>query len=302
MKQQQTFKGETIGKGGMLMLVPTPIGNLQDMTYRAVTTLKDADVIAAEDTRHTLKLSHVFEIPTPLISYHEHNKHEREQELVNRALAGEMIALVTDAGTPGISDPGSELVARFIEEGIPVHALPGANAAVTALVSSGLSTDSFSFIGFLDRHKKKRKETLETWQKAPSTLIFYESPHRLKEMLKGVLDVLGDREAVVSREITKQYETMLRGRLSEILAFVEEDGIKGECVVLVAGADEEEAALFGEDESAAWWETLSIEAHVAHFVDKGMRSKDAIKQVAKERSLSKRDVYQAYHVNAEEKE
>ncbi|AOM84635.1 16S rRNA (cytidine(1402)-2'-O)-methyltransferase [Salisediminibacterium beveridgei] len=300
MKQQQTFKGENERQVGMLMLVPTPIGNLQDMTYRAVTTLQDADVIAAEDTRHSKKLSHVFEITTPLISYHEHNKYEREQELVNRALAGEVIALVTDAGMPGISDPGSELVARFIEEDIPIHALPGANAAITALVSSGLATETFSFIGFLDRHRKKRKETLESWQKAPSTLIFYESPHRLKDMLKGVLDVLGDRKAVVSREISKQYETILRGHVSEILKFVEEEGIKGECVVLVAGADKAEAETFGADEAVSWWETLSIEAHVTHHVDEGMRSKEAIKQVAKERSLPKRDVYQAYHVNEQE--
>lgn len=300
MKQQQTFKGENSPGVGMLMLVPTPIGNLQDMTYRAVTTLQEADIIAAEDTRHSKKLSHVFEIATPLISYHEHNKHLREQELVNRALAGEVIALVTDAGTPGISDPGSELVVRFIEEDIPVHALPGANAAVTALVSSGLPTGTFSFIGFLDRHRKKRKETLETWKNAPSTLIFYESPHRLKEMLKSVIEVLGDRKAVVSREITKQYETMLRGRLSAILAFVEGEGIKGECVVLVAGAEEAEAEKFGAVESVSWWETFSIEAHVAYHVEKGMRSKEAIKQVAKERSLPKRDVYQAYHVEEPE--
>lgn len=297
MKYQQTFKGYD-AMTGMLMLVPTPIGNLDDMTYRAVQTLKEADVIAAEDTRHSKKLSHVFDIATPLISYHEHNKHAREQELVDRARRGETIALVTDAGTPGISDPGSELVSRFIEEDLPVHALPGANAAVTALVASGLPTDTFSFIGFLDRNKKKRLETLTLWEKAPSTLIFYESPHRLKEMLKAALDALGDRRAVISREITKQYETILRGSLSELLHWIEQEGVKGECVVLIEGATgDEEASAFGEEPEEAWWKDLGIAEHVAHYVKAGMRSKDAIKEVAKERALPKRDVYQAYHVD-----
>ncbi|PYZ91535.1 16S rRNA (cytidine(1402)-2'-O)-methyltransferase [Salipaludibacillus keqinensis] len=294
IKEQRSFPKQTELQGGALYLVPTPIGNLQDITFRAVETLKVADVIAAEDTRHTKKLCHVFEIETPLISYHEHNKQEREQELVNRVKRGETVALVSDAGMPAISDPGADLVKRFTEEGLTVISLPGANAAVTALVTSGLSTDSFTFVGFLARHKKQRRDQLELWRGTPSTLIFYEAPHRLKEMLKALEDELGNRQAALCRELTKQYETILRGTVHELHAWVDEQGVKGECVLIVEGASEDERLAL---EDVHWWEELTLEGHVKAYIDKGQPSKEAIKQVAKERKMPKRDVYQAFHVN-----
>jgi len=294
MKEQRSFPKQTENVYGALYLVPTPIGNLQDMTFRAVDILKQADVIAAEDTRHTKKLCHVFEIETKLISYHEHNKREREQELVNRVAGGETVALVSDAGMPAISDPGSDLVKRFTEEGLPVIALPGANAAVTALVTSGLPTDHFTFIGFLDRHKKNRREQLEQWRGNPSTLVFYEAPHRLKEMLKTMESVFGNRKVALCRELTKKFETILRGTVHELQDWIDEDGVKGECVLVVEGASDEEMLAM---EEVPWFEDLTIEAHVQKYIDQGESSKEAIKQVAKDRKLTKRDVYQSYHVN-----
>lgn len=294
MKEQRSFPKQSEHTYGALYLIPTPIGNLQDMTFRAVDILKQADVIAAEDTRHTKKLCHVFEIDTPLISYHEHNKREREQELVNRVTAGETVALVSDAGMPAISDPGADLVKRFTEEGLPVIALPGANAAVTALITSGLSTDHFTFIGFLDRHKKNRRDQLEKWRGNPSTLVFYEAPHRLKEMLKTLEDVFGNRQVALCRELTKQFETILRGTVCELQEWIDEHGIKGECVLIVEGASEEDRTAM---EEAPWFEELTIEEHVQKYLTQGQSSKEAIKQVAKDRKLPKRDVYQTYHVN-----
>lgn len=294
MKEQRSFPKQTEHAYGALYLVPTPIGNLQDMTFRAVDILKQADVIAAEDTRHTKKLCHVFDIDTSLISYHEHNKREREQEIVNRVSIGETVALVSDAGMPAISDPGADLVKRFTEEGLPVIALPGANAAVTAVVASGLSTDHFTFVGFLDRHKKSRREQLEKWRGNSSTLVFYEAPHRLKEMLKTLESVFGNRKVALCRELTKQFETILRGTVNELQEWIDEYGIKGECVLVVEGASEEERAAM---EELPWFEDLTIEAHVQKYIDEGQSSKEAIKQVAKDRKLPKRDIYQTYHVN-----
>ncbi|WP_280772227.1 16S rRNA (cytidine(1402)-2'-O)-methyltransferase [Salipaludibacillus daqingensis] len=291
MKEQRSFPKQT--EQGALYLVPTPIGNLQDMTFRAVDILKQANVIAAEDTRHTKKLCHVFEIDTSLISYHEHNKREREQEIVNRVIGGELVALVSDAGMPAISDPGTDLVKRFNEEGLPVIALPGANAAVTALISSGLSTDSFTFVGFLDRHKKNRRVQLDHWRSYSSTLIFYEAPHRMKEMLKTLEDVFGNRRVALCRELTKQYETILRGTVHELQAWIDEHGVKGECVLIVEGASEEDRSAM---EATPWYEDLTIEEHVKSYLEEGQSSKEAIKQVAKDRKIPKRDVYQTYHV------
>ncbi|MDQ0258013.1 16S rRNA (cytidine1402-2'-O)-methyltransferase [Evansella vedderi] len=288
---QQSYR---MDQGGCLYLVPTPIGNLQDMTYRAVDVLKNADVIAAEDTRHTKKLCHFFSIDTPLISYHEHNKREREDQLVDRAIAGETIALVSDAGMPAISDPGADLVARFTKEELPVIALPGANAALTALVVSALSTKNFTFVGFLDRKKKEKKESLERWRLNESTLLFYEAPHRIKETLQAILEVMGNRQIALCREITKQYETILRGTTEEVLNYIEAEGIKGECVLVLDGATEEMIQSAAEEE---WWKSLSIVEHVNTYVEqKGMDSKEAIKTVAKDRGLKKRDVYQTYHI------
>ncbi|WP_416148104.1 16S rRNA (cytidine(1402)-2'-O)-methyltransferase [Salipaludibacillus sp. HK11] len=294
MKEQRSFPKQNEEAVGALYLVPTPIGNLQDMTFRAVDILKQADVIAAEDTRHSKKLCHVFEVDTPLISYHEHNKREREQELVNRVASGETVALVSDAGMPAISDPGADLVKRFIEETLPVIALPGANAAVTALITSGLPTESFTFVGFLDRHKKNRKEQLDQWRGHSSTLIFYEAPHRLKEMLKTVESVFGNRQIALCRELTKHYETILRGTVHELQEWIDEYGIKGECVVVVEGASEEERSAM---EELPWFEGLTVDGHVQAYIDQGQSSKEAIKQVAKDRGMPKRDVYQTYHVN-----
>ncbi|MFA9559771.1 16S rRNA (cytidine(1402)-2'-O)-methyltransferase [Evansella sp. AB-rgal1] len=290
MNIQESFRNE---KKGCLYLVPTPIGNLQDMTYRAVEILKSADVIAAEDTRHTKKLCHVFSIETPLISYHEHNKRVREDYLVEKVRNGETIALVSDAGMPAISDPGADLVARFKKEQLPVVALPGANAALTALVSSGISTDVFTFIGFLDRKKKSRDTTLEKWKNSESTLLFYEAPHRIKETLTAISNVLGNREIALCREITKQFETVMRGKVNDILEYITNNGIKGECVLVISGATEEEIE---ENAPSSWWEALSIVEHVDALQKDGMEVKEAIKVTAKDRNMKKRDVYQMYHV------
>ncbi|SDO59164.1 16S rRNA (cytidine(1402)-2'-O)-methyltransferase [Alkalicoccus daliensis] len=291
MNEQRSFMDKEAA--GKITLVPTPIGNLDDMTYRAVKTLQEADVIAAEDTRHTKKLCHVFEIATPLVSYHEHNKRSRGEELLARVRSGEHVAVVSDAGMPAVSDPGAELVYAAKAEGLPVIALPGANAALTSLIASGLPTDSFTFIGFVDRKKKKRKQVLTSWQAVPSTLLFYESPHRLKEMLEASLEVLGDRRAAIGRELTKQYETIITGTLAELVNWAEDLEIKGECVLLIEGASEEEQEAA---EGTAWWEPLSVVEHVEKYIEAGEKSKQAIKLTAIDRDLPKRDVYQAYHI------
>ncbi|UTR16635.1 16S rRNA (cytidine(1402)-2'-O)-methyltransferase [Salipaludibacillus sp. LMS25] len=294
MNEQRSFIRDNDQQEGALYLVPTPIGNLQDMTFRAVDILKQAHIIAAEDTRHSKKLCHKFEIDTPLLSYHEHNKREREDELVRRVKGGEMVALVSDAGMPAISDPGADLVHRFKQEQLRVIALPGANAAVTALVTSGLPTDNFTFIGFLDRHKKQRKVQLEKWVTTPSTLIFYEAPHRLKDMMSAVYEVMGNRRVVLCRELTKQYETIINGTMEQVRHHLDNTEIKGECVIVIEGASEEERAMAVE---APWWENMTLISHVEAYIEKdGDNSKEAIKKVAKDRQISKREVYQAYHV------
>ncbi|WP_147805124.1 16S rRNA (cytidine(1402)-2'-O)-methyltransferase [Alkalicoccus halolimnae] len=292
MNEQRSFSKEREDEG-RISLVPTPIGNLDDMTYRAVKTLQEADVIAAEDTRHTKKLSHVFEITTPLVSYHEHNRHYRGEELLERVRNGEHVALVSDAGMPAISDPGADLVKEAKAEGLTVVALPGANAALTALIASGLSTESFTFAGFVERKKKQRKEILASWKGTPSTLIFYESPHRLKDMLQAAADVFGDRQAAVGREMTKQYETVVTGTLSELVEWAEGE-IKGECVLLIAGASEADQEEAREE---TWWEKLDIIDHVETYVKQGQSAKQAIKAAALDRGVPKREVYQAYHVD-----
>ncbi|WP_321196060.1 16S rRNA (cytidine(1402)-2'-O)-methyltransferase [Alteribacter populi] len=289
---QKSFK-PTDDKG-CLFLVPTPIGNLDDMTYRAITVLKEANLIAAEDTRNTKKLCHVFEIDTPLISYHEHNIKEREELLIDKLLSGETVALVSDAGMPAISDPGQELVARCVEEQLPVVPLPGANAGLTGLIASGLSTDGFTFVGFLNRKKKIKRETLENWRTHPSSLIFYESPHRVVATLSEMLEVLGNRRVVLSRELTKKHEEFLRGSIEELIRYCGENPLKGECVLLVEGAS---AETIQEDiQESQWWTGLDVSAHVEGYVNEGQSSKEAIKQTAKDRGMSKREVYQIYHV------
>ncbi|MEC3882234.1 16S rRNA (cytidine(1402)-2'-O)-methyltransferase [Halobacillus sp. HZG1] len=277
---------------GTLYIVPTPIGNLEDMTFRAVNTLKEVDMIGAEDTRNSRKLLNHFEISTTLVSYHEHNKHTKGPELIERLSGGKDIAIVSDAGMPGVSDPGTDLVQRAVEADIPVVVLPGANAALPALAGSGLSTEEFYFHGFLPRKKKDRAAVLEKLQSIQATLIFYESPHRLKEMLSHVHEILGDRKASLVRELTKRYEEYIRGGLGELVDWAHSEQIRGEFCVVIEGAGDVES-----EDSHQWWAHLSLVDHVQHYIENdGMRNKEAIKQTALDRKLPKREVYQAYHV------
>jgi 16S rRNA (cytidine1402-2'-O)-methyltransferase len=289
MNQQKSYQ-ET-GKGS-LYLVPTPIGNLEDMTFRAIRIMKEADVIAAEDTRNTKKLSNYFEIDTPIISYHEHNKESSGPKLIDRMEQGETVALVSDAGMPSISDPGYELVQAAIENNLAVIPLPGANAALTALIASGLAPQPFYFYGFLHRGKKEKRAELEQLRSLKNTFILYESPHRLKETLKELHLALGNRQVVICRELTKKFEEFIRGSLDEVLEWAENGEIRGEFCVMVEGN-----AHQVEEEQEEWWNGYSIEDHVQYYIEeKEMTSKLAIKEVAKERNLPKREVYQAFHV------
>ncbi|WP_017729530.1 16S rRNA (cytidine(1402)-2'-O)-methyltransferase [Halalkalibacterium ligniniphilum] len=287
MKKQASFQAEE--RQGALYLVPTPIGNLEDMTFRAIRILKEADLVAAEDTRQTRKLFNHFDIETKLVSYHEHNKEASGRGLIDLVKDGATVALVSDAGMPAISDPGFELVQAAIEADLPVIPLPGANAALTALIASGLPTDSFSFFGFLPRQKKQKREALEQLRDQPSTLLFYEAPHRLKETLRLMHEVFGNRLICISRELTKKFEEFQRGTLEEALDWMEAGTIKGEFCLVVEGSTEE-----GKDEQT-WWNPMTLEQHVEHYLILGMKPKEAIKQVAQDRNLPKRDVYQAYH-------
>jgi 16S rRNA (cytidine1402-2'-O)-methyltransferase len=291
MWQQKSFDHEE--QKGILYLVPTPIGNLEDISFRALRILKEADFIAAEDTRNTKKLCNHFEINTPLISYHEHNKETSGEKLIEKLNEGLKIALVSDAGMPTISDPGFELVSQALEEGLTVVPLPGANAALTSLIASGLPCQPFYFYGFLNRQKKEKKKELESLKKQQDTIIFYESPHRLKETLSLMLEILGDRRMALCRELTKRYEEFIRGNLTEIIGWANEDEIRGEFCLIIEGSKDEST-----EEETKWWEHLTIEEHVNHYITiKGIPSKEAIKYVAKDRSLTKRDVYQAYHID-----
>ncbi|MFT9850290.1 16S rRNA (cytidine(1402)-2'-O)-methyltransferase [Aneurinibacillus sp. REN35] len=278
---------------GKLYLVATPIGNLDDMTVRAVRTLQEVDIIAAEDTRQTRKLLTHFQIETRLISYHEHNKTASGPEIIRLINEGASIALVSDAGLPAISDPGQELVHDAIAEGIAVIPIPGANAGLSALIVSGLSTDGFVFRGFLPRDKKERREELERLRPYPETLIFYESPHRIDKTLREMQEILGDRAIALGRELTKRYEEFVRGCIEDVLVFLEEqEEIRGEFTVIVEGNAGEE-----DSEAAEWWQGLDIVTHVNVHIEKGLLKKDALKQVAMERGLPKRDIYNEYHQN-----
>ncbi|MFJ7995344.1 16S rRNA (cytidine(1402)-2'-O)-methyltransferase [Peribacillus frigoritolerans] len=291
MWQQKSFEKE--GLEPALYLVPTPIGNLEDMSFRALRILKEADVIAAEDTRNTKKLCNYFEISTPIVSYHEHNKEYSGKHILERLRSGEVIALVSDAGLPTISDPGYELVKDAIAEQFKVIPLPGANAALTALIASGLVPQPFYFYGFLQRGAKEKKQELEKLKKVESTWIIYESPHRLKETLKHMHEILGDRRIVLCRELTKKFEEFIRGTVNEALTWAVESEIRGEFCLIIEGGQ------WSEDESEeAWWMALDIVGHVNHYIEtKQFTSKDAIKQVAKDRNMQKRDVYQAFHID-----
>lgn len=274
---------------GTLYLCATPIGNLEDMTFRAVRTLKEADLIAAEDTRNSIKLLNHFEIRTPMTSYHEYNKIEKGKKLVRLLQEGKNIALITDAGTPGISDPGEELVQMCRENGIPVTAVPGAAACITALTISGLSTRRFAFEAFLPADKKERKEILESLEKETRTLVIYEAPHRLVKTLEELASVLGDRKVSVCRELTKRHETVFASTLPEAAAYYRQQEPKGECVLVIQGKSRK--ALKEEERSR--WEELSLEEHMAYYTDRGRDRKEAMKLVAKDRGIGKREVYQA---------
>lgn len=287
----QTQMSSKHEKGPCLYLVATPIGNLEDITMRAIRILKEADYIAAEDTRNTKKLCNYFEIDTPLISYHDHNQEVGGEKLLQLLRDGKTIALVSDAGLPAISDPGADIAMKAIQEDFAVVPLPGANAAITALIASGLPTQPFYFHGFLSRYKKERREGLESLRNKQETILFYEAPHRLKEMLKDVQLVLGNRQIVLARELTKKFEEFIRGTVEEVIEWTNTNEVRGEFVVIIEGTQEEVV------EEAAIWEALSIKEHVQQLMDEqAMSSKEAIKEVSKLRKLSKREVYQEYHI------
>lgn len=270
---------------GTLYLCPTPIGNLEDITYRTVRCLREADIIAAEDTRHTRQLLSAYDIDTPLLSYHEHNKAEKGPQLIDMLREGKMIALVSDAGMPAICDPGSDLVHLAIEADIPIVPLPGANAGLTGLIASGMDTTRFTFIGFLPKTKKHRLPVLESIKGYEGTLIFYEAPHRIQTVLSELIEVLGDRQAVICRELTKRYEQYMRGSLRQVKEELAAQGVRGEFVILVAGA-----AAAEEHGPASDGDYASL---VRELMEQGIDKKEAVRMVAKRCGVPKRSVYQA---------
>lgn len=272
---------------GTLYLCATPIGNLEDMTLRVLRTLKEVDLIAAEDTRNSIKLLNHFDIHTPMTSYHEFNKIEKAHQLVEQLLDGKNIALITDAGTPGISDPGEELVKIAYEAGVKVTSLPGASAVVTALTLSGLSTRRFAFEAFLPKDKKLRKAVLEEMNRETRTLVMYEAPHHLKATLKELLSALGDRKITLCRELTKKFEEADRTSISEAIAYYEMHDPRGEYVLVIEGRDRKEL----EQEEQQAWEKMSLQEHMELYERQGIPHKEAMKLVAKDRGISKRDVY-----------
>lgn len=273
---------------GTLYLCATPIGNLEDITYRVVRVLGEVDLIAAEDTRHTIKLLNHFEIKTPMTSYHEFNKYDKADYLVTKLLEGQNIAVVTDAGTPGISDPGEVLVQKAHEAGITVTSLPGACACITALTMSGRETRRFCFEAFLPSDKKERRFILEELKEETRTTILYEAPHRLLKTVEELLEVLGDRKVTLCRELTKKHETAFLTTLSGILEFYKEQEPKGECVLVMEGANREEL-IKQEQES---FSSMSFTSHLEYYLELGEDKKSAMKLMAKDRGLSKREVYQ----------
>ena len=277
---------------GKLFLCATPIGNLEEITYRVLRTLKEADLIAAEDTRHTLGLLNHFEIKTPMTSYHEYNKVDKARVLVDKMREGTNIALVTDAGTPGISDPGEELVRQCYEAGIEVTSLPGPAACITALTMSGLPTRRFCFEAFLPAKKADRAERariLEELARETRTIVLYEAPHHLKKTLEDLYGALGDRKISFCRELTKLHETVMQTTLGEALQYYRENEPRGEYVLVIAGKSIEEVR----QEAAAVWESMNIPEHMEYYLQQGTEKKEAMKRVAKDRGISKREVYAA---------
>ena len=273
---------------GTLYLCATPIGNLEDITYRVLRTLREVDLIAAEDTRNSIKLLNHFEIQTPMTSYHEFNKIDKAYQLVAKLKEGKNIALITDAGTPGISDPGEDIVRICYEEGIEVTSLPGAAACITALTMSGRPTRRFAFEAFLPKDKKERAAVLAELKEETRTIILYEAPHHLLKTVRELLDVLGDRELTVCRELTKKHEEKIQTTFSSMLSYYEEKEPRGEYVLVICGKSREEIVR----QQQASWEEMSIEAHMEHYESQGIDHKEAMKLVAKDRGVSKRDIYQ----------
>lgn len=277
-------------KTGTLYLCATPIGNLEDITYRVLRTLKEVDLIAAEDTRNSIRLLNHFEIKTPMTSYHEYNKIDKAYQLVAKMREGKNIALITDAGTPGISDPGEDIVRICYEEGIPVTSLPGAAACITALTMSGLPTRRFAFEAFLPKDKKEHQAVLEELKTETRTIIIYEAPHHLVRTLQELSDTLGgDRRLTICRELTKRHEEKMQTTFADSLAYYEVNEPRGEYVLIIVGRSREEMKKEEQD----GWEALSLEEHMAHYESQGIDRKEAMKRVAKDRGVSKRDIYQA---------
>jgi 16S rRNA (cytidine1402-2'-O)-methyltransferase len=270
---------------GKLYICPTPIGNLEDITYRTLNVLKEVDLIAAEDTRHSIRLLNHFNISKPLTSYHEHNEDAKGSYLVQKLLNGENIAIISDAGMPGISDPGEVIIRQAIDEGVEIEVLPGATAFATALVGSGLSTKKFAFEGFLSRDKKARRKQLEELKQERRTIIFYESPHRLKDTLDDMLNILGNRNICINRELTKKYQEIIRDNIQNCINILSTRDLKGEFVIIVEG-------FAGEIEVISKYDELDEREYVIKLIEEGMNKKEAIKIVCKERNLSKNDVYQ----------
>ncbi|MBD8973954.1 MAG: 16S rRNA (cytidine(1402)-2'-O)-methyltransferase [Clostridiales bacterium] len=274
---------------GMLYICATPIGNLEDITLRTLRVLKEVDLIAAEDTRHSIKLMNHFEITTPMTSYHEFNKYDKAKVLVEKMLEGTDIALITDAGTPAISDPGEELVRQCLEAGIEVTSLPGPSAFVTALTLSGKKTRRFCFEAFLPYDKKEREEVLAELKKETRTILLYEAPHKLKKTLADLYEVLGDRPVSIVKELTKKHETNLRTTIGKAITYYEEEDPRGEYVLVIEGADRE----ILKEEAMQPFLKMTVPEHVQYYIDRGMDKKSAMKQVAKDRGVGKREIYQA---------
>lgn len=294
--ESRTYSGEgdriveerNIVMCGKLYLCATPIGNLEDITFRVLRTLKEVDLIAAEDTRNSIKLLNHFEIKTPMTSYHEYNKIEKGRYLVERMQEGQQIALITDAGTPGISDPGEELVAMCREAGVPVTSLPGPAACITALTVSGLPTRRFAFEAFLPTDKKEKQAVLEELKEETRTTILYEAPHRLVRTLEELYQSLGERKVTICRELTKKHETVYGTSLSQAIVHYKEEEPRGECVIVMEGRSRREM----EEERQREWAEMSLEEHMQIYEEKGISRKEAMKLVAKDRGVSKREVYQ----------
>ena len=270
-------------KEGILYIVATPIGNLEDITLRAIRILKEVDLIAAEDTRHTLKLLNHLEISKPMISYHRHNEEERTDNLIKELKKGKNIALVSDAGTPGICDPGEEIIKQCIEENIKIVPIPGACAMVNALIASGISTKEFNFLGFLPLNKKTRREKLEEIRNSNKTTILYEAPHKLKNTLKDLSDIVENRKMVLARELTKVHEEYIRGTANELIE--KSENLKGEIVLIIEGSDKKQENELNE---------LSLQEHYNFYKNQGLDKKEIIKKIAKDRNVNKNEIYKHF--------